>query len=75
MSLVFNTLSKYVIAFLLRNNCFLISWMQSPTALILELKKIKSITVSTGNKVTGNSNFATFRNNTLFWVSVNKVHL
>ena len=46
MSLVFNTLSRFVIAFLPRSKCLSISWLQSPSALILELKKIKSGTVS-----------------------------
>ena len=46
MSLLFNTLSRFVIAFLPRSRCLLISWLQSPSALILEPKKIKSVTVS-----------------------------
>ena len=45
MSLLFNVLSRLVIAFLPRSKCLLISWVQSPTAVILETKKIKSITV------------------------------
>ena len=45
-SLSFNMLSKLVIAFLLRSKCLLISWLQSPSALILEPLKIKSVTVS-----------------------------
>ena len=47
MSLLFNTLSRLVIAFLPRSKCLLISWLQSPSAEILEPKKIKSVTVST----------------------------
>ena len=47
MSLLFNMLSRFVIAFLPRNKCLLISWLQSPSAVILEPKKIKSATVST----------------------------
>ena len=47
MSLPFNTLSRFFIAFLPRSKCFLISWLQSPSAVILEPKKIKSVTVST----------------------------
>ena len=43
MSLVFNTLSRLVIAFLLRSKHLLISWLQSPSAVILEPKKIKSV--------------------------------
>ena len=46
MSLLFNMLSRLVIAFLLRNKCLLISWLQSPSAVILEPPKIKSVTVS-----------------------------
>ena len=47
MSLLFNMLSRLVIAFLLRNKHLLISWLQSPSAVILEPPKIKSDTVST----------------------------
>ena len=47
MSLFFKTLSRFVIAFLPRSKCVLISWLQSPSAVILEPKKIKSVTVST----------------------------
>ena len=46
MSLLFNMLSRLVIAFLLRSTHLLISWLQSPSAVILEPKKIKSATVS-----------------------------
>ena len=46
MSLLFNMLSRLVIAFLLRSKRPLISWLQSPPAVILEPKKIKSDTVS-----------------------------
>ena len=42
MSLLFNMLSRLVIAFLARSKCLLISWLQSPSAVILEPKKIKS---------------------------------
>ena len=45
MSLLFNMLSRLVIAFLLRSKCLLISWLQSPSAVILEPQKIKSVTV------------------------------
>ena len=45
-SLLSNMLSGLVIAFLPRSNCLLISWLQSPSAAILELKEIKSVTVS-----------------------------
>ena len=47
MSLLFNTLSRFVIAFLPRSKHPLILWLQSPSALILEPKKIKSVPVST----------------------------
>ena len=47
MSLLFNMLSRLVIAFLPRRKHLLVSWLQSPSAVILELKKIKSVTVST----------------------------
>ena len=47
MSLLFSMLSRLVIAFLPRSNCLLISWLQSPSAVILEPGKIKSDTVST----------------------------
>ena len=46
MSLLFNTLSGFVIAFLPRGSHLLISWLQSPSAMILEPGKIKSVTVS-----------------------------
>ena len=47
MSLLFNMLSRLVIAFLPRNKSLLILWLQSPSAVILEPPKIKSDTVST----------------------------
>ena len=46
MSLLFNMLSRLVIAFLLRRKCLLILWLQSPSSVILEPSKIKSLTVS-----------------------------
>ena len=46
MALLFNMLSRLVIALLPRSRCLLISWLQSPSAVILEPKKIKSIIVS-----------------------------
>src|SRR5574340_462479 len=45
MSLLFNKRSRMVIAFLPSSNRLLISWLQSPSAVILQLKKIKSITI------------------------------
>ena len=47
MSLLFNMLSRLVIVFLPRSKRLLISWLQSPSAVILELRKINSVTVST----------------------------
>ena len=46
MSLLFNMLSRFVIAFLPRSKHLLISWLQSPSAVILEPSKIKSAIVS-----------------------------
>ena len=46
MSLLFNMLSRFVIAFLPRSKCLLISWLQSPSAVIFEPPKIKSLTFS-----------------------------
>ena len=46
MSLHFNTLSRFVTAFLPRSKCLLISWLQSLSTVTLEPKKIKSVTVS-----------------------------
>ena len=46
MSLLLNMLSRLVIAFLPRSKCLSISWLQSPSAVILESKKIRSVTVS-----------------------------
>ena len=45
-SLLFNMLSSLVITFLPRSKCLLISWLQSPSAVILEPPKIKSVSVS-----------------------------
>ena len=47
MSMLFNMMSRLVITFLPRSKCLLISWLQSPFAVILEPQKIKSDTVST----------------------------
>ena len=46
LSLLFNMLSRFVVAFLRRNKCLLISWLQSLSTVMLEPKKIKSVTVS-----------------------------
>ena len=45
MSLLFNTLFRFAIAFLLRSKRLLVSWLQSPFAVILKAKKIKSVIV------------------------------
>ena len=49
MSLLLNMLSRFVITFLPRSKLLLISWLQSPSAVILEPPKIKSDTVSTAS--------------------------
>jgi len=46
ISLLFNMLSRFVIAFFQRSKCLLISWLQLPSAVILEPKKIRFVTVS-----------------------------
>ena len=46
MCLLFNMLSRFITAFLPRNKRLLISWLQSPSAVILDPPKIKSLTVS-----------------------------
>ena len=46
MSLLLNVLSMFVIAFIQRSKRLLISWLQSPSVVILEPKKIKSVTIS-----------------------------
>ena len=45
MSLLFNLLYRFVVAFLSRSKRLLISWLQSPSTVILEPKKVKSVTV------------------------------
>ena len=47
MSLLFNMLSRFVIAFLPRSEILLISWLQSPSDMILEPPQIKSVTAAT----------------------------
>ena len=51
MSLLLNTLSRFVIAFLPRSRCLLISWLQSPSAVILQPKKMLSYFISYTNDV------------------------
>ena len=53
MPLLFNTLTRSVIAFLPRSKCFLISWLWSPSSVILEPKKIKSLSPSICHEVMG----------------------
>ena len=50
MSLLLNMLSRLVVAFLPRSKCLLISWLQSPSAVILEPKKIKFVTDDGGKR-------------------------
>ena len=52
ISLLFNVLSRLVITFLSRSERLLISWLQSPSAVILEPRKIKFVTVSTVSQST-----------------------
>ena len=56
MSVFFNTVSRFFVAFLPRGRHLLISWLQSPSAVILEPRKIKSATVFTA-MLTLNQNF------------------
>ena len=51
ISLLFNMLSRFVIAFLPSSKCLLISWLQSPSAVILDPKKIKSVIASTFSSI------------------------
>ena len=53
ISLLFNTLSRFVIACLLRSKCLLISWQQLQSTVILEPKKIKSLSPSICHEVMG----------------------
>ena len=53
MSLIFNKLSRLVINFLLRSKCLLNSWLQSPSAVILEHKKIVTVSPSIFHEVMG----------------------
>ena len=62
MSLLFNMLSRLVITSLPRSKHLLISWLQSPSAVILEPKKIKSVTVSIVSPFIGHEVIATSQN-------------
>ena len=46
MFLILNMLSRFVMAFLQRSKCLLISWLLPPSTVILEFKKIKSVTIA-----------------------------
>ena len=68
MSLIFNMLSRLVITFLPRGKHLLISWLQSPSAVILEPKKIKSLTVSTVSPSTCHDVMGPDAMNLVFWM-------
>ena len=73
MSLLFNTLPRFVIAFLSRSKYLSISWRQSPSTVILEPKKIKFVTVSIaspsiGHEVIGLDAIILFFWNDLQWL-------
>ena len=53
MSLLFNMLSRLVIAYLPRSKCLLISWLQSPSAVILELRRVQNSADITGKETCG----------------------
>ena len=68
MSLLFNMLSRLVTGLLPRNKCLLISWLQSPSAMILETKKIKSPTVATVSPIYLPWSDGTRGHDFIFWV-------
>ena len=68
MSLFFNMLSRFVIAFLPRSKRLLISWLQSLSTVILEPKKIKSITVSIFSPIYLPWNDGTRCHDLVFWM-------
>ena len=72
MSLLSNMLSRLVIAFLPRSRRFLISWLQSPSAVILEPKKIKSDTVSTVSPFISHEVMGPDAMTLVFWMSLDK---
>ena len=67
-SLLFNMLSRLVITFLPRSKCLLISWLKSPSAVILEPQKIKSDTVSTVSTVSTSISHEVIGLNTMIFV-------
>ena len=64
MSLLFNSLSRFAIGFLPRSKCLLISWLQSPSTVILKPKKIKSVAISKWTEV---YKLETLEPTTLYW--------
>ena len=72
MSLLFNASSRFVIAFLPRSKYLLISWLQSPSAVILEFKKIKSVTASTFSTFLNFNTIHSFIGYENFTILVNK---
>ena len=68
MPLLFNRLSRFVTAFLPRNKCLLISWVQSPSAVILEPPKIKSVTVSIVSQCICHEVMGSDAMNLVFWI-------
>ena len=74
MSLLLNMLSRFVIAFLPRSKHLLISWLQSPSAVILEPKKIKSVTVSIVSPSICHEAFA-IRCHAFHFLNVKKIHM
>ena len=68
MSLLFNILSRLVITFLPRSNHLLISWLQSPSSVILEPRKIKSATVSTVSTSIGHELMGLYAMILVFWM-------
>ena len=68
MSLLFNRLSRLVITFLLRSKYLLISWLQSPSTVILEPKKLKSDTVSTVSPSTSHEVMGPDATILVFWM-------
>ena len=71
ISLLLNILSRFVIAFLPRSNCLLISWLQSPSSVILEPNKRKHVTASTFSPYLPSSNGAKSRTRLSNWTELN----
>ena len=68
MSLLFNMLSRFVTALLPRSKCLLISWVQSPSAVILDPKKRKSVTASTFSPSIGHQVMGSDAMIFIFWM-------